>query len=408
MRTFRHLLTTPPFPLLEYNFNKILIVYCEGFRATLSIHRKNGHIRSREMQRYAMASLMRRKKNTAIDIWPGFVDAMATLLMVIIFVLMAFVLAQFYLTDALSDKDQILAKLNQQVEDLNITLVATQKKKAATEQEIDQLRSTLAQLKASLHSLEHERTTLEANKVASETTIHQLNQQIADLTHEIQRLTNALAAEETSKNEQQNKINDLEKQLSAALLSKTEELAQLNQQLLTAQQNTDSLNKQMVSLEEENKKYKGSIGAYRSEFFSKLSKAVGDRADIRIVGDRFVFQSEVLFDLASADLGDEGKKQLNSLAKALKEISANIPKNVQWILRVDGHTDKLPIKTKFPSNWELSSARAISVVKYLISQGISPEHLAATGFGEFQSLEESKDPKTQARNRRIEFKLDQR
>jgi chemotaxis protein MotB len=166
------------------------------------------------------------------------------------------------------------------------------------------------------------------------------------------------------------------------------------------------LNKQVASLEAENKKYKGSIGAYRSEFFGKLIKAIGDRSDIRIVGDRFVFQSEVLFELASADLGEEGKKQLNSLATALREISEKIPANINWILRVDGHTDRLPIKSKYPSNWELSSARAISVVKYLISQGIPPERLVAAGFGEFQVLED--DPKGQARNRRIEFKLDQR
>ncbi len=355
-----------------------------------------------------MAFISRRKKNNTIDIWPGFVDAMATLLMVIIFVLMTFVLSQFYLTDALSDKDQTLSKLNQQVEELTITLKAAQEKKVATESEIDSLRTTLAQLKSNLISLESEKESLEKANSVSEAKVTTLMDQITALETEIKRLSDLLTADEEVKKANEQKIEDLGQKLNAALLTKAEELEKLNQQLLAAQENSEKLNKQVISLEEENKKYKGSLGAYRSEFFGKLIKAIGDRSDIRVVGDRFVFQSEVLFDLASADLGEEGKKQLNNLATALKEISSKIPKNIHWVLRVDGHTDRLPIKGKYPSNWELSAARAISVVKYLISQGIPEERLVAAGFGEFHALEDGKDPKAQARNRRIEFKLDQR
>lgn len=355
-----------------------------------------------------MAFISRRKKANTIDIWPGFVDAMATLLMVIIFVLMTFVLSQFYLTDALSDKDQTLSKLNEQVTELTITLKAAQDKKIATETEIDTLRSTLAQLKSSLVGLEQEKITLENAKQASDTKVTNLMSQITSLETEIRRLTDLLAADEEAKKAHEQQIEDLGKKLNLALLSKTEELEKLNQQLLAVQKNSEVLNKHVASLEEENKKYKGSLGTYRSEFFGKLIKAIGDRSDIRIVGDRFVFQSEVLFDVASADLGNEGKKQLESLASALKEISNKIPKNIHWVLRVDGHTDRLPIKGKYPSNWELSAARAISVVKHLISQGIPEERLVAAGFGEFHALEDSKDAKAQARNRRIEFKLDQR
>ena len=167
-----------------------------------------------------------------------------------------------------------------------------------------------------------------------------------------------------------------------------------------------ALEQQNVQLKSDVKK--GDFGNYRSEFFAKLQKAIGDRSDIRIVGDRFVFQAEVLFDLGSAELGAEGKKQLDALSKALKEITEKIPAKTSWILRVDGDTDQLPIRSKYPSNWELSTERSISVVKYLISQGIAAKHLVAAGFGEFQPLEDSKDIKVQARNRRIEFKLDQR
>lgn len=355
-----------------------------------------------------MAFITRRRKQSNLDIWPGFVDALATVLMVIIFVLMTFVLSQFYLTDAISDKDQTLAKLNQQVTELEITLKSAQDKKLATETEIESLRTTLAQLKSSLVGLEQEKISLEKAKDASDTKVVSLQSQITTLEQEIKKLTDLLAADEEVKKAHEVKIEDLGKKLNLALLSKTQELEKLNQQLLEAQKSSDDLTKKMVSLEAENKKYKGSIGTYRSEFFGKLIKAIGDRSDIRIVGDRFVFQSEVLFEVASADLGDEGKKQLNSLAEALKEISGKIPSNIHWILRVDGHTDRLPIKGKYPSNWELSAARAISVVKYLISQGISEERLVAAGFGEFHALEDAKDEKAQARNRRIEFKLDQR
>jgi chemotaxis protein MotB len=186
----------------------------------------------------------------------------------------------------------------------------------------------------------------------------------------------------------------------------------------------DDLNeKKDVSLQTKNLE-KGQLGQFRSDFLSKLVKVLGDRQDIRVVGDRFVFQSEVLFDRGSAELGKEGHEQLDKLAVALKEISVKIPASIHWILRVDGHTDTLPIKRpQFPSNWELSSARAISVVRYLISQGINPKNLVAAGFGEFQPLESKSDQgertgeaketlmdveKAMARNRRIEFRLDQR
>jgi chemotaxis protein MotB len=148
---------------------------------------------------------------------------------------------------------------------------------------------------------------------------------------------------------------------------------------------------------------------YRSEFFGRLRDILGTRPGVTIVGDRFVFQSEVLFGSGSADLGSDGQQQLAQLARTLLDVSKQIPKDVNWILRVDGHTDNQPISTpQFRSNWELSTARAIAVVKFLISQGIPPERLAAAGFGEFQPLEPGDNPVARARNRRIELKLDQR
>ncbi len=169
-------------------------------------------------------------------------------------------------------------------------------------------------------------------------------------------------------------IADLGKRLNAALASKVQELA-----------------------------------SYRSEFFGRLREILGDRPDIRIVGDRFVFQSEVLFTPGNADLGPDARHELDLLAGALRAIAPKIPAEIPWVLRVDGHTDKRPISTaQFPSNWELSTARATAVVKYLIEQGLSADHLAAAGFGEFQPIDAGSSDEAYRKNRRIEFKLTER
>ena len=151
------------------------------------------------------------------------------------------------------------------------------------------------------------------------------------------------------------------------------------------------------------------LAKYRSEFFGRLREVLGNRPDIQIVGDRFVVQSEVLFDTGQATLETDGRQQLASLAKTLAEIAATIPPGLDWVLRVDGHTDARPIQTlRFPSNWELSTARALSVVKFLIAQGITPNRLVGAGFGEFHPLDPRDDEIAYRRNLRIEFMLTQR
>lgn len=315
-----------------------------------------------------MFASSRRNRSHALDIWPGFVDALASLLMVIIFVLMTFVMAQYYLSDALNSRDQILAELNSKIEKLNASLMLKQKEKEAANQKSIDLKNTLVWLQ--LNS--------EKAQTAAATTVAALKTQIANLTLNLDQL------HQTSQEAQ----------------------STLNQQLTESQSTNLNLKE---SLETLNKKLGGDLIQYRSEFFARLKEVIGDRHDIRVVGDRFVFQSEVLFNRASAEIGPEGKKQLDGLIKALKEIAVGIPQNIDWILRVDGHTDQLPIKTaQFPSNWELSSARAISVVQYMISQGIEAKRLVAAGFGEFHPLSAEHGEKSQAQNRRIEFKLDQR
>ncbi len=151
------------------------------------------------------------------------------------------------------------------------------------------------------------------------------------------------------------------------------------------------------------------LSRYRSEFFAKLGTALGNRSDVTVVGDRFVVQAEILFDSGSADLGAEGRTQLAKVAHTLLEVAPTIPASVPWVVRVDGHTDDVPIQSsRFASNWELSTARAISVVRFLIDQGVPAEHLAATGFGEFQPIAAGTDPESRRRNRRIELKLTER
>jgi chemotaxis protein MotB len=201
-----------------------------------------------------------------------------------------------------------------------------------------------------------------------------LNAQIAALREQLARLGKALEVSEEKSKEQQVQIADLGRRLNLALASKVEELAR-----------------------------------FRSEFFGRLREIIGDRPDVRVVGDRFVFQSEVLFDPASAELGEPARRQLQPLVTALKELVQKIPGDLNWVLRVDGHTDKRPISTaQFPSNWELSTARAISVVKFLVEQGIPAGRLAATGFGEYQALDPRDDEVAWRRNRRIELKLTER
>lgn len=220
------------------------------------------------------------------------------------------------------------------------------------------------------------RKSLDEEKAASSRAREELallNRQIAALREQMAKVSQALELSESKGKEQEVQIADLGRRLNVALASKVQELAR-----------------------------------YRSEFFGRLRELLGERQDIRVVGDRFVFQSEVLFDSGSAEIGPEGRAQLAGLATALKDIARTIPAEVNWILRVDGHTDRQPISRAYRSNWDLSFARALAVVRFLIGQGIPAERLAAAGFGEFQPLDERDDEIGRRRNRRIELKFDQR
>jgi chemotaxis protein MotB len=204
--------------------------------------------------------------------------------------------------------------------------------------------------------------------------VEMLNQQLAALRLQLTSLQEALEASEAKDKESQAKIADLGQRLNVALAKKVQELAR-----------------------------------YRSDFFGKLKEALGNRSDFEIVGDRFLFPSDVLFDTGSSALRSEATFQLDKLAAALNELETKIPPDIAWVMRIDGHTDIRPIATvEFPSNWELSSARAISVVRYLMEQGVPANRLVAAGFGEFQPIEAGDSEQALAKNRRIELKLTER
>jgi chemotaxis protein MotB len=397
-----------------------------------------------------MAALSRRNQHRT-DIWPGFVDALATLLMVIIFLLMIFVIAQFFLNEALTGRDQALDRLRGQVSEL-ADLLNLERKANET------LRGNMAQLSdelsASVTLRDDQKQQIQALALRAETAENQAAKLKSDLTSAMQ----SVAADQQKIKQQLGQIaalsDDIEKlkalreeletkvksQLST-LASKDEtiitekkisetaraEVALLNKQLRAIRQQIAQIAATLDASEELAKKQRTRIAnlgkrlnaalaskvqelsRYRSEFFGKLRDVLGNQKGIRIVGDRFVFQSEVLFTTGSAELGSEGKIQITQLAGTLKEIIKKIPPKIEWVLRVDGHTDRVPIQTsRFPSNWELSTARAISVVKFLVGQGISPTNLAATGFGEFQPIDPRDDEIANRRNRRIELKLTQR
>jgi chemotaxis protein MotB len=340
-------------------------------------------------------ALARRTRERGVDYWPGFVDALSTLLLGIIFLLTVFVVVQFFLSQEVTGRDTALARLNAQIAQLTDLLSLEKTGKTNLEEQIAQLRASLigaegerdryrglyeglgsgaasAQLRANELS-----TALDAEKRLTTRALAQveiLNQQIAALRRQLGALEAALEASEVRDKEAQGRIADLGQRLNVALAQRVQELSR-----------------------------------YRSDFFGRLRAILGNRPDIRIVGDRFVFQSEVFFDTGQAILRPEGRAELDKLAAALLELEKQIPTEIAWVLRVDGHTDVRPIASpQFPSNWELSSARAIAVVQYMISRGVSPQRLVAAGFGEFQPLDLDRTEEAFRRNRRIELKLTER
>ena len=419
-----------------------------------------------------MFALERRGRQRSVNIWPGFVDALATLLLVVIFVLMVFMIAQYFLSTALSGRDAALERLQRQVaelgellaleraesfrlqsdfnevsDELNTSLNAREtlsSQVSSLTEERDQLRNQLTALTETQDDLasrledavsssakvsgelEDAYKTIEADKEKIEAQLAELailkslrddlqaqlaasKDDLASAEEENERLAGQLSAQEALTEEAQVAAELLNRQI----LALRQQLAQLSEALDV----TEAKNKeQEVQIADLGRRLNVALATkvqelarYRSEFFGRLRQVLGERPDIQVVGDRFVFQSEILFETGSAALGSGGRVQMARLANTLNQISREIPDEIDWVLRVDGHTDRRPISTaEFPSNWELSTARAISVVRFLIDEGVPARRLAATGFGEFQPIDNGRDEVAFRRNRRIELKFTQR
>lgn len=352
-------------------------------------------------------ALYRARDKENNDIWPGFVDVLTSLLMIIVFLLTFVMIAQYFLSQTITGQntelDDFRSKINQLTDLLNmekmssedltrqlkkaksyLTSTSLEKDKVLLEKQEADLRISgynqeINLLKQKLVDLEQEKLrsalTLTDQQQKDADLIASLTQQVTHLSEELQRIVQALDLKEKDTQDKEILIKDLGEKLNKALLQKVEELE-----------------------------------SFRSEFFGKLQQILKHQKDILIQGDRFVFQSEVLFPSASAILNPEGEEELARLASILKEVIAKIPTNIPWILRVDGHTDRLALRFNldFKSNWELSTARALSVVHFLIKQGIAPDRLAATGFGEYHPLDPEQNDAAYRKNRRIEFKLTNR
>ncbi|GAA4500428.1 peptidoglycan -binding protein [Gluconacetobacter tumulicola] len=319
----------------------------------------------------------RRQTHAGLDAWPGYVDALSTLLMVVIFVLLVFVLGQAFLSVVLAKRQQAMEQLTQQVSKLNDMLALEHDRTHTLQLSVASLRSAhdkdvamASSLTAQVSQLTAERDNLAQ---ASQQQVTALGAQLEELRHQLGAAMTMLDISQQQVHDRDHKIDDLGLKLNVALADKVEQLQR-----------------------------------YRSEFFGRLRDILKDQEGVQVVGDRFVFQSEVLFPPGSAELSPKGVAEIRTLARTFHQVSGQIPTAIPWIMRVDGHADRQPIHSAFASNWELSSARAITVVKLLIAEGISPQHLAATGFADFQPLDSHDTQAAYARNRRIEFRLTDR
>jgi chemotaxis protein MotB len=327
-----------------------------------------------------------------MNYWPGFVDALSTLVLGIIFLLTVFVVVQFYLQQEVAGKDTALSRLNAQIAQLTQLLSLEKTGKSDLENQLAQVRATLAVAESDRERLKGLYEGAGAGQAAAQSKadelsgqlagqknisaralaqVEVLNQQIAALRRQLAALESALDISEKKDKQAQSKLSELGRRLNLALAERVKELSR-----------------------------------YRSDFFGKLREILGNRPDVRIEGDRFVLQSELFFASAKADLLPEARTELDKVATALIGLEQQIPSDIPWVLRVDGHTDARPITGgQFKSNWDLSAARAISVVRYLIDKGVSPKRLVAAGFGEFQPVATGSTDEAYRRNRRIEFKL---
>ena len=371
--------------------------------------------------------------------WPGFVDALASLLMVFVFVLMVFVLIQANLAYRLSGQDESLIILREELAMLgdllslereagavlSADLARTQAQLEMAENQNSLLTAQLSSLTAQLTDEKTKTTTLE-NTLATErlrltTELTTLSAQTAEQARELEQMSKSLdqktqslkqAATELSAEQKQSEQARLEiDRLTTAMQSLRSELTRLRTLLSEKQEQSK---KDKIAIANLGKELNAALAnkvqelqRFRSEFFGRLRTILEGRSDVKVVGDRFVFQSEVLFAPGQTSINPEGQAQLGQIADAIMQIIADIPSDIPWILQVEGHTDDIPVSGVYTDNWDLSTERALSVVRFMVDRGVPSERLAATGYGEFQPITSGKTDADRQKNRRIELKLTQ-
>ena len=383
--------------------------------------------------------------------WPGFVDALATLLMVIIFVLLVFVLIQVNLAYRVAGQDATMNDMRVQIVSLSDLLNLERKANDelkdelagisslldATTKERDSLVTQLANATATLSLRDSEIRQLTAIQAQTEESLEAARQTIAERVAALEAIELTLAEAQAKLMESEVEIADAAARnvSSLARISELEtknaasqaEVAQMTNAVTALRLRIEELTSLLAEKEAQAARDKIAIASlgkslnnalasrvqelqrFRSEFFGRLREVLRGRDDVRIVGDRFVFQSEVLFAQGAASLGPEGEEKLGQLAVALNQIAAEIPEDIDWILQVEGHTDDIPVRAgRFADNWDLSTERALSVVRFLAESGLPANRLAAAGYGEFQPLDDAGSDEARRRNRRIEMKLTQR
>ena len=362
--------------------------------------------------------------------WPGFVDALSSLLMVIIFVLMIFVLSQFFLSQKMNGQDEALVKLKTNLIELsellsierNVTIELTSSL-TIFENKINIIQNKLEQEKIkndnNKEKLQENEKTIRLSKIKISELEEILNKKIEEVLTSKNTIISLENNLQKRKSEVEIKTDILKankeeiNKLTAASIQLRNKLSQI-QTLLTAYKAKDKkdnvktlnigkdLNSALARRVEELQKFK-------SEFFGRVKELIKDRPEIRIVGDRFVFQSEVLFSIGSVEIGPKGQLEMVTLASTLVEIEKSLPTDIDWILQIEGHTDNLPVKEgqTYKDNWELSTKRALSVLRFLIKQGINPSRLSASGYGSFQPIDINNNANARKKNRRIEMTITQ-
>ncbi|MDO3721591.1 peptidoglycan -binding protein [Marinobacter sp. chi1] len=337
----------------------------------------------------------KRRARSTINAWPGYVDALSALLMLIIFMLLIYVVSQLYLSQTLTERNTELARLNERLDEISSLLGLERNRAGVLEDQLSASQDRNTQLQDRLNATRNLLMQQTAESEAQAERLARLDESLSDK----DELT---ASQEALILNLSNQIISLQRQLqkiTAALKLQEEETAERESELEDVSQRLNTLLAERVNQLEQ----------YQSEFFGRLRDILAANENIRVVGDRFLLPSELLFASGSAELGPEGQQELDKLAAVLLDVAESIPDDLDWILRIDGHTDIIPINTpQFPSNWELSTARAVAVVRYLAEQGVPDRRMVAAGFGQYFPVAEGTSPEALQKNRRIEIKLTDR